>query len=351
MHLFLNLEVSKLRKQTQVPPSATVLHGLLLNLIAIIGMSSGHVLTLSLPTADSFFTLSFYSMFNTFSVFQDTRLAFFLEGMRVASSKYTHNTLGIWPATWIRSNDPTLTEQLPMDLLNPDYAPSFMFMNPHSKFMKRNPTRCNSASKFYYFLFIWSWTSFGRHIAHHQEPKIALAASGFSYVEGCWTCIWWTLSGTVLCLFVWSSTCFGRHTAHHQEPKTALAVSSFSYVEGCWSCSWWTLSGTVLCLFVWSSTCFGRHTAHHQEPKTALAFSSFSYVEGCWTCSWWTLSGRVYSTQHVSGDTPPIIRSLKLHWHSLIIHTWKVVVRVLVDVVRHCLTTSTNTVQQPSTYE
>jgi hypothetical protein len=24
--------------------------------------------------------------------------------------------------------------------------------------------------------------------AHHQEPKTALAASGFAYVVGCWTC-------------------------------------------------------------------------------------------------------------------------------------------------------------------
>jgi len=36
-------------------------------------------------------------------------------------------------------------------------------------------------------------------------------------------------------IFIWSSTCFGRHTAHHQEPKTALAVSGFAYVEGCWT--------------------------------------------------------------------------------------------------------------------
>ena len=41
---------------------------------------------------------------------------------------------------------------------------------------------------------------------------------------------------------IWSSTCFGRHTAHHQEPKTALAASGFAYVEGCWPCSCWTLS-------------------------------------------------------------------------------------------------------------
>jgi hypothetical protein len=33
----------------------------------------------------------------------------------------------------------------------------------------------------------------------------------------------------------------------------------------------------------------------------------------------------LYKAQHVSGDTPPIIRSLKLHWQPLVFHTWKVV--------------------------
>jgi hypothetical protein len=60
-------------------------------------------------------------------------------------------------------------------------------------------------------------------------------------------------------------------------------------------------------------------TAPHQEPESGLTASGFAYVEGCWTCSWWTLSGTLYHTyiipylyeaQHVSGDTPPIIRSL-----------------------------------------
>jgi len=37
----------------------------------------------------------------------------------------------------------------------------------------------------------------------------------------------------------------GDNTAQHQEPKTALAASGFSYVKGCWTCRWWTLSGTV----------------------------------------------------------------------------------------------------------
>ena len=38
----------------------------------------------------------------------------------------------------------------------------------------------------------------------------------------------------------------------------------------------------------------------------------------------------LYEAQHVSDDTPPIIRSLKLHWQLLVFHTWKVVGRVVV---------------------
>jgi hypothetical protein len=34
--------------------------------------------------------------------------------------------------------------------------------------------------------------------------------------------------------------------------------------------------------------------------------------------------------QHVSGDTPPIIRNLKLHQQSLVLHIWKVVGRAAV---------------------
>ena len=37
----------------------------------------------------------------------------------------------------------------------------------------------------------------------------------------------------------------------------------------------------------------------------------------------------LYEAQLVSGDTPPIIRSLKLHWQPLIFHMWKVVGRVV----------------------
>jgi len=37
----------------------------------------------------------------------------------------------------------------------------------------------------------------------------------------------------------------------------------------------------------------------------------------------------LYEAQHVSGDTQPIIGSLKLHWLPLVFHMWKVVGRVV----------------------
>jgi hypothetical protein len=37
----------------------------------------------------------------------------------------------------------------------------------------------------------------------------------------------------------------------------------------------------------------------------------------------------LYEAQHVSGDTPPIIRSLKLHWQPLVFLAWNVVERVV----------------------
>jgi len=37
----------------------------------------------------------------------------------------------------------------------------------------------------------------------------------------------------------------------------------------------------------------------------------------------------LYEAQHVSDDTLPIIRSLKLHWQPLVFHTWKAVGRVV----------------------
>jgi uncharacterized protein YqjF (DUF2071 family) len=56
----------------------------------------------------------------------------------------------------------------------------------------------------------------------------------------------------------------------------------------------------------------------------------------------------LYEAQHVSGDTPPIIRSLKLRWRPLVFHTWKVVGRVVLCSVPDNV--HQPHVQQPSMY-
>ena len=73
----------------------------------------------------------------------------------------------------------------------------FKGLNSALLFINKNPTRCNNVSKFYYSIFIWSSTCFGRHTVHHQEPKTAQVASSFAHVEGFRTCSCWTLSGSV----------------------------------------------------------------------------------------------------------------------------------------------------------
>jgi hypothetical protein len=61
----------------------------------------------------------------------------------------------------------------------------------------------------------------------------------------------------------------------------------------------------------------------------------------------------LYEAQHFSGDTPSIIKSLKLHWPPLVFYTWKVVGRVVGGRCQSlCLTMSTiYTSKQPSTYK
>jgi len=67
----------------------------------------------------------------------------------------------------------------------------------HSKVHTEKSNKMQECIKIYYSVFIWSSTCVGWHTAHHQEPKTVLTASGFSYVEGCWTCSCWTLTGKV----------------------------------------------------------------------------------------------------------------------------------------------------------
>ena len=70
-----------------------------------------------------------------------------------------------------------------------------MFVDPCIivQFIQKYPTRCNGVSKFI-IPYLYEAQHVSGNTAHHQEPKTALAASGFAYVEGCWTCGYWTLT-------------------------------------------------------------------------------------------------------------------------------------------------------------
>jgi len=89
----------------------------------------------------------------------------------------------------------------------------------HGTIHKEKSNKMQQCIKIDYSLFIWSSTRFGRHTAHHQKPKTALAASGFSYVEG-----GWTLSGT--------SVPDNIHQPHIQQPSTYEKPGAASAVLG-----------------------------------------------------------------------------------------------------------------------
>jgi len=91
----------------------------------------------------------------------------------------------------------------------------------HSINHKEDPTRCNSVSKFY-FIFIWSLICFERHTAHHQEPKTALAASGFHT----WRVVRRVVAGRWQRVLINGKWERGTHcTGGLMSPCTGLAVS------------------------------------------------------------------------------------------------------------------------------
>jgi len=122
-------------------------------------------------------------------------------------------------------------------------------------------------------------------------------------------------------------TCVGRRTAHHQEPKPALAASDFSYVEGCWTCSWWTFFQAQC---AWQRPPTTRPKTFHiwktrgcqcsfrllvmggVSPETCWASYKYGIIKfwyivaSFWTCSWWTLSGTLCLS-------PPTARPTTFH--------------------------------------
>jgi len=144
-----------------------------------------------------------------------------------------------------------------------------MFVDPCIivQFIKNNPTRCRNVSKFYYSIFIWSSTCFGRHTAHHQEPKTALAASGFSYVVGR------VDGGRCQAHCAWQRPPSTRPTTFHVL-KTRGCQCSFrllmmdgvspetwwaSYKYGIIKC-WYIVASCWIFLYEYDSLCASRHS-------------------------------------------------------------------------------------------
>jgi hypothetical protein len=127
----------------------------------------------------------------------------------------------------------------------------------HSAIRTKSPTRCNSVSEFYYPIFQWSSTCFGRHTFHHQEPKTAQAASGFAYVEGCRTCSCWTLPGTV-CYLTTSNNCTSDTLSRHfAKLEAACAVLG----------SWW-----------WAVCCPKHIDLHLKQGRIKVLYT----IASCW---------------------------------------------------------------------
>jgi len=78
--------------------------------------------------------------------------------------------------------------------------------------------------------------------------------------------------------FKWSSTCFGQHATHHQEPETAQAASGFAYMEGCWMCSCWTLSGSIYTLPD------NVQQLHVWQPSTYAVVGCCQHIYATWQC-------------------------------------------------------------------
>ena len=126
-------------------------------------------------------------------------------------------------------------------------------------FIKKNPTRCNNVSKFYYSIFIWSSKCFGWH-RPSSGPKIALMMGGVSS-ETCWasykygiTKFWYIVAFCWIFLFhTWKvdgRVVGGRdnvHQLHVQQPSTCEKPVVASAILRSW----------------WYAVCHPKHVELH----------------------------------------------------------------------------------------
>ena len=74
-----------------------------------------------------------------------------------------------------------------------------------------------------------------------------------------------------------------------------------------------------------NDACVGSCNQCHMGTNMITTILTVKNPKRCNSVSKMLLFLTLNEAQHVSGDTPPIIRSLKLHKQPLVLHTWKVV--------------------------
>ena len=115
-----------------------------------------------------------------------------------------------------------------------------------------------------------------------------------------------------------SSVChqLGKLWLHYLGISKALTLWA-SFLVTAVNCVCYTETFRFLnaCLYQVCST-IKMSEIHTENPTRCICVSKF-------------IIPYLYEAHHVSGDTPHIIRSLKLHWQPLVLHTWKVVGRVV----------------------
>jgi len=79
-------------------------------------------------------------------------------------------------------------------------------------------------------------------------------------------------------------------------------------------------SADVIRMINWEGMWWVRHAAHKEKNRNNHKEKS-NKMQQC-------VRIFIIPYLYVSGDTTPIIRSLKLHWQPLVFHTWKFVGRV-----------------------
>jgi hypothetical protein len=99
------------------------------------------------------------------------------------------------------------------------------------------------------------------------------------------------------------------------------------------------ISPTVLVSNIHVKTTFRKFDVRGSVQNTTVQKEKCNKMQQCIKN---LIISYLYESQHVSGETPPIIRSLKLHWQPLVFHTCMVVGRVV------CWTCLTTSIAQPS---